>query len=116
MNRMDDFVTILNTSKVMGGISMLLLNIGAKYVIADLGIAHEKILNSTAAKKLILWAMFFVTTRDITTAFLLSLAYIVIVDGIFHEQSRYCILPPQFTGKDYKDNYWENYIERVNKI
>lgn len=90
---MDNVLMILNQNKVMWGVSMLLLNIGSRYVIADLGKSHEYILSNQVVKKLVVMSMFFVATRDILTSFLLTLSYILIVDGILHERRAYCLLP-----------------------
>lgn len=72
---------------------MLLLNIGSRYVVADLGKSHDYILSNQVVKKLVVMSMFFVATRDILTSFLLTLSYILIVDGILHEKRAYCLLP-----------------------
>jgi hypothetical protein len=90
---MDNVLMILNQNKVMWGVSMLLLNIGSRYVVADLGKSHEYILSNQIVKKLVVLSMFFVATRDILTSFLLTLSYILIVDGILHEKRAYCLLP-----------------------
>lgn len=90
---MDNVLMILNQNKVMWGVSMLLLNIGSRYVVADLGKSHEYILSNQIVKKLVVMSMFFVATRDVLTSFLLTVSYILIVDGILHEKRAYCLLP-----------------------
>jgi hypothetical protein len=86
----------LNNSKVLAGISIILMNVGSRYVISDLGIVHNKILASEAFKKIIVFAMFFVATRDVLVAFMLTIAYIIIVDGILHEKRKFCIVPKKY--------------------
>lgn len=95
---MDSFVAIVNNNKVLWGVSMLLLNFGSRYVIADLGKSHELILSNEISKKIIVFAMFFVATRDILTSFLLTLSYILIIDGILHEKRKFCILPTKMVN------------------
>jgi hypothetical protein len=96
---MDNVLMVLNQNKIAWGLSMLLLNFGSRYVIADLGKFHEMILSHQITKKLIVFAMFFVATRDILTSFILALAYIIIIDGILHEKRKFCILPKAITHK-----------------
>jgi hypothetical protein len=86
-------VNALNSNKVLWGLSMLMLNFGARYVVADLGKAHEIILSHEITKKLIVLCLFFVATRDILMSFILTVAYIVVVDGILHEKKRFCLVP-----------------------
>lgn len=90
---MDSVIMMLNQNRVVWGVSMLLLNIGSRYVIADLGKSHEYILSNQVVKKLVVMSMFFVATRDVLTSFLLTVAYVLIVDGILHEKRPYCLLP-----------------------
>lgn len=91
-----DAFAVLNQSKVMWGVSMLLLNFGARYVISDLGKVHELLLSSEIMKKVVVLSMFFVATRDLLTSFLLTVAYVIIIDGMLHEKRKICILPNTF--------------------
>jgi hypothetical protein len=115
---MFDFATLanlsgyINSNKIMWGVSMLMLNFGARYVVADLGKAHEVILSHEITKKLIVLCLFFVATRDILMSFILTVAYIVVIDGILHEKRRFCLVPKSIietaTAKQHtvsKDDY-----------
>jgi len=75
---------------------MMLLNFGARFIIADLGKFHEVILNNIYFKKIIIFSLFFVASRDIITAFLLTIFYTLIVDGILNERKKYCIVPTKY--------------------
>lgn len=88
-----DIITIANSNKIFLGCSMLFMNFGSKYLIGDLGKSHEKLLSNQIVKKLIVFSLFFVATRDVITAFLLTILYIFIIDGILHEKSKFCIVP-----------------------
>lgn len=108
---------VLNQNKIMWGVSMLLLNIGSRYVIADLGKGHEYILTSQIVKKLVVMSMFFVATRDLLTSFLLTIAYVLIVDGILHEKKHFCLLPKTVLKKVNKTNISnEDYLRARNII
>lgn len=88
---MEYFLALLNGNKVFWGITMLILNMGSRYVIADLGKFHEKVLTHELFKVVIVFCMFFVATRDVTIAFLLCCMYIILIDGIFHEKRNYSL-------------------------
>lgn len=85
-------LALLNNNKIIWGITMLLLNMGSKYVLADLGKIHESLLANEIAKKIVIFSMFFVSTRDLLVAFLLSVLYIIIIDGIFHEKRNFSLV------------------------
>ena len=89
----------VNQSKIAWGMSMLLLQFGARYVLGDLGRAHEVLLSHEVTKKMVVMAMFFVATRDIVVSFVLTIAYIVIVDGILHEDRKFSLIPNSVVKK-----------------
>jgi hypothetical protein len=85
-------IAILNNNKIVWGVTMILLNMGSRYILADLGKIHETILTNEWFKKIVLFSMFFVATRDLTVSFLLSVIYILVVDGIFHEKRNFTVV------------------------
>jgi hypothetical protein len=92
-------ITFLNNNKFFWGVTMLLLNFGSKFIIGDLGKIHEQILSNEIAKKLIIFSLFFVATRDIISAFILTVLYVLIIDGMLHEKRRFCIMPESMIKK-----------------
>lgn len=93
---MIEFLNIFNNSKILAGLCIILMNLGSRYIISDLGIIHNKILSSELFKKLIIFAIFFVATRDIMISFMLTISYILIIDGILHEKRKFCIIPKEY--------------------
>jgi hypothetical protein len=113
-----DYVALMNNNKVLWGITMVLMNIGSRYVIADLGKIHDSILATEFVKKLIIFSIFFVATRDILTAFMLTVSYVFLVDGILHEKRRFCIIPKKYIKENEKKISKEEYLRAksiVNK-
>jgi hypothetical protein len=107
----------LNNSKVLAGISLILMNLGSKNIVADLGVVHNKILSHQIVKKIVIFAMFFVATRDVVIAFMLSVAYVVIFDGLLHEKRKTCIIPQRFIDNAYKQVITrEDYLRALDVI
>ena len=111
---MYEFITLLNNNKVVWGVTMLLLNVGSRYIVADLGKFHESILTNEYVKKIILFSMFFVATRDIITAFLLTILYIFVIDGLLHEKRKFCIVPNKYKTSQIVDE--KQYLEAKQKV
>ena len=99
----------LNNNKIFWGVTMILLNMGSKYVMADLGRIHEKVLSHEFAKKIIVFSMFFVATRDIFTAFILSVFYVILVDGLMHERRLFSLFPK--TDNNVREIGYDEYIK-----
>jgi uncharacterized membrane protein (DUF485 family) len=98
MEAIFNYINYLNGNKFFWGVTMLLLNFGSRYVIGDLGKLHEQILGNEIVKKIITFSLFFVATRDVTIAFVLTILYVIIVDGLLHEKRKFCIVPNAWKG------------------
>ena len=83
----------LNQSKLLLGISMLLLNVGAKYVDLRFSKTQEQALRNGLAREMIIFAIVFMATHEIIMSILLTSAFVVLADYLFNEQSRFCIIP-----------------------
>lgn len=105
MEALFEYISYLNGNKFFWGVTMLFLNFGSRYVINDLGRIHEKILETELVKKIITFSLFFVATRDIIIAFVLTILYILIVDGVLHEKRKFSIVPKMFTTNVSDDEY-----------
>jgi hypothetical protein len=103
-----------NTNKWLAGGAMLLVNLGGRYIHADLNKTHDLILSNEYFKKLIVFALFFMATRDVITAFILTLLYIFIVDGLLHGDRKYCIIPKKYIN--YKEQPKASDYDKAKEI
>lgn len=90
---LDATVSLINNNKIVMGITMLIVNMGSRYVISDLSPAHERLLSHVVFKKVVVFCMFFVTTRDVILSVCLTAAFLFLFNVLLHENSKYCILP-----------------------
>jgi hypothetical protein len=100
------YIDLLNNNKFFWGSCMLFLNMGSRFVIADLGSFNEKILSHNLVKKFILFCLFFVATRDILTSLLLTIAFSIIIYGLFNENSKYSLVPQENEMKNVIKKYY----------
>lgn len=98
------YIEVLNNNKYFVGIIMILLNLGSKYISVELSQSQEKILGSPVIRRLILFTVFFTATRDIWISFLLTAAFVILVGGIFNDDSEYCLIPKRYRSYDYDKN------------
>lgn len=105
---------ILNNSKILGGITMLIVQCGAKYVIGDIGTFSEFILSHHYFKIIIVFAMCFTATRDIILSLGLTIGFIVFIDILLNEKRKYCLVPNKFKQGPMLTP--QQYTEMKNKI
>lgn len=90
---MDQFFNYLERNNYFIGIMMILLNIGSKYFIQEFGSSVDFLFNTKIIRRLLLFTVFFVATRDIKTSLILTAIFIILAFELFNEKSDMCILP-----------------------
>lgn len=116
----------LNNSKLFAAAIMIVSNMSSKYISMDLCNFHEKIFSNFIVRKIALFAIFWMATRDIILSLILTLIFSIVMGGLLNEKSRFCIIPnkEQFMQKEDKkitDQEYENaqkivksYTEQMN--
>jgi hypothetical protein len=83
----------LNTNRFFIGTAMIIMNLGSRYIITDMTKAHERLMTSTVFKRIILFCMFFVATRDVMISCMLTFAFVIVVNGFLNETKKFNLLP-----------------------
>jgi hypothetical protein len=112
----------LNNNKYIAGITMILFNIGSRYLVVDMNKNTENILKSKIMRRITLFSIFFIGTRDLISSIILTGIFVVITMGLFNEDSKYCIIPNRFKDNiftkeeyDFSKRIITNY-ERINNV
>ena len=93
-------VQTINQSKYFYGILMILLNIGAKYIEIDIPKHHKQFLSSKLIRRILIFTVAFIATRDVIVSLVITAAFIILVLNLFNNESQYCILPKSFKDLD----------------
>ena len=88
-----DIIAGIGANKIFVGCAMLLMNLGSRFVVMDITKNHEKILSNSLVKKVIVFCMFFIATRDIMTSIIMTFGFVVIMNGLLNEKSIFNIMP-----------------------
>ena len=70
----------LNENKYFIGISMIIVNIGARFIIDELDDDTRQYVSNKFVRKLFIFCAFFMATRDILTAFILTIVFVIIIN------------------------------------
>jgi len=89
----------LNSSKFFTGLVMLTLNIGSKYITLELSTSQEEYIKYTLGRQILVFAILWMGTRDIVTALILTCVFIVFADYLFNDNSKFCIIPHDYSEK-----------------
>ena len=106
LNYINSYLTNVNSSKITIGIAMIMFNLGSKYIIMDISKNQEQFFKNIIIRRLTLFCIFFVATRDVFISLVLTAVFIVLAFGLFNQDSKYCILSNSFYDNTYtKDEY-----------
>lgn len=87
-----DILKNLNNSKYFAGIMILVLNLGSKFVAMELSDSQEKFMSNIIIRRFVVFTMIFIATKDLLVSFVLTGVFILLVSGLFNENSNYCII------------------------
>ncbi len=82
----------LNSSKYFAGLMILFLNLSSRYLALELSETQEQLLSNKIIRRFIIFTVVFVSTRDIWVSMIITAIFIILVSGLFNENSKYCIM------------------------
>jgi hypothetical protein len=80
---MISYINSIGTSPFFIGIMMLLLNIGSRFITHELSSDDKEYSQNIFLRRLTVFAVCFVGTRDIVVSIILTAAFVVLAGGIF---------------------------------
>lgn len=90
------YYKLLNDNKVITGIFMIILNVSSKYISFDLTNAQEYYLKHFIGKKLLIFSILWMGTRDIFVSLILTCIFLLFSNYLFNDQSYFCIIPNKY--------------------
>ena len=96
----EDITGSINNSKYFYAITMILLNMGSKYIDIDLGNGHKKFLSSKILRRIVIFTVAFIATRDIIASLTITACFVILVLNLFNTESNNCILPKSYRNLD----------------
>ena len=118
---MEQVLIELATNKLFNGCIMLMTNIGGRYIMLDIPQNIEKMFsNYFLLRILVIFSIFFMATRDIKVAVLLSLIFLIFIKFVINEKSYFCIFPKngdlENTVKEENNHLSKEQYEQAKKV
>ena len=85
-------ISSLNNSKYFSGALMILMNLGSKYVGLELSEFQDEFLSKKIIRRIIVFTIFFIATRDIIISLILTFLFIIFIGGILNDNSKFCLI------------------------
>ena len=86
LERLQIYLDQLSENKIFIGLIMVLVNIGARFIIEELSEEHKKIIQNTYFRKLVIFCSVFMATRDIGVALIVTLIFAIVINEILGKE------------------------------
>ena len=97
----------INDNKYFIGFMMILVNIGSRFIIGELSDSQKKLINDKLLRRLFIFGVFFMATRDIISSLVLTIMFVLLVSELFNEDSELSLFPKE-EDNEKKDSTAEN--------
>ena len=108
---MEDIVNNLNENKFFIGLMMICVTIGGRFIITELTEEQKKIIHNKVFRRLIIFSAFFMSTRDIFTAFILTIIFTIVISELFNGEDNMQFL----SQEDDKENEKELKLKKIDE-
>jgi len=76
-------VNFLNNNTIFTGVMLLLLNVGSRFIVDELSHDDKQYAQNLVLRRLAVFAVCFVGTKDLVCSIILTASFVVIAGGIF---------------------------------
>lgn len=95
---------IINNNKYIYAVMMILMNVGARYIEIDLDKNHKQFLSSKIIRRILIFTVSFIATRDVIASLIITACFVIIVLNLFNYSSKYCVLPKGYELVDFNED------------
>tara|TARA_B110000977_G_C10860519_1_gene409578 strand:+ start:130 stop:582 length:453 start_codon:yes stop_codon:yes gene_type:complete len=94
--KMYKYYKSLNDNKIITGVIMIIMNISSRYITFELSNSQEYYLKNFVGKKILIFTVLWMGTRDILISLILTIFFLLFSDYLLNDQSKYCIIPDKY--------------------
>ena len=87
-------------NKYLIGVIMILINIGARFIVNELNEDQLKIVNSTNVRRIMIYLVVFMATRDIFTTIIIGTITILLIKEFFNNESENSLIKKENKNND----------------
>ena len=111
-----DSFTCINENKYIIGLTMIMLNIGARFIIDELDDDLRKIISNTIVRRVVIFCSFFMATKDLFTAVVLTIIFVILINEVFAKELEELEEGDEKKGGSYNKNELEKTIQKLKSI
>ena len=120
MDEFQESLSCMNDNKYMIGLTMIMLNIGARFIIDELDDDLRKMISNKFIRRVFIFCSFFMATKDLFTAIVLTIIFVILINEVFgkelDELSEEDSKKKEGGGASFNKNELEKTIQKLKTI
>ena len=100
-------------NKYMIGITMVIVNLGARFIVNELNEEQKKFINTKYLRRIVIFFLIFMATRDIVISLVLTVIVILVIFEFFNEDSEYSLVTKKINVKKNEELDKNEKIEKI---
>ena len=82
------YVSMINENKLFVGLMVVVVAVGGRFIIEELNDAQKEIIHNTWVRRLFVFGVCFMSTRDICISLIITMIFIIIVSEFTNNQGK----------------------------
>jgi len=78
----------LSENKFFIGLLMIMVNVGARFIIEELSDEHREIAKGDIFRKVVIFSSVFMATRDIVTSLIVTLVFVILMNEVLGKEEK----------------------------
>ena len=120
VDEFQESLSCMNDNKYMIGLTMIMLNIGARFIIDELDDDLRKMISNKFIRRVFIFCSFFMATKDLFTAIVLTIIFVILINEVFgkelDELSEEDSTKKEGGGASFNKNELEKTIQKLKTI
>mgnify|MGYP001384843259 FL=1 len=109
-------LSCINENKYIIGLTMIMLNIGARFIIDELDDDLRKLISNTVVRRVVIFCSFFMATKDLFTAVVLTVIFVIMINEVFAKELEELEEGEEQKGGSFNKNELEKTIQKLKSI
>ena len=109
-------LSCINENKYIIGLTMIMLNIGARFIIDELDDDLRKLISNTVVRRVVIFCSFFMATKDLFTAVVLTVIFVIMINEVFAKELEELEEGEEGKGGSFNKNELEKTIQKLKSI
>ena len=112
-----DSLSCINENKYIIGLTMICLNIGARFIIDELDDDLRSLVTNAYIRRVVIFCSFFMATKDLFTATVLTIIFVILINEVFAKELEELEEGDEGSkGGSYNKNELEKTIQKLKSI